>query len=59
MGLRHVHIPFRCSPLTSGALVAEVGFLSFRCSGAVRTSAVRMEAANDQPACVPPAKWTV
>ena len=59
MGWRHVQLPFRCSPLASGVLVAEVGFLSFRCSGAVRTPAVRMEAAIDQPACVPPAKWTV
>ena len=58
-GLRHVHISFRRCPLTSGAFVAEVGFLSFRCSGAVRTSAVRMEAAINQPAYVPPAKWTV
>ena len=38
MGLRHVHIALRCSPPTSGTLVAEVGFLSFSCSGAVRTS---------------------
>ena len=34
-------------------------FLPFHCSSAVRTSAVRMEAANGQPACMPPAQWTV